>query len=151
MAKTNASAARLMLRTLARIGGRAEDAQNDELRATIFAVIRCFDVPEYGIVIGPLAAEELAELRPFDHRAIRDAIADQLARQPLLRSKHRKPLAPPPAALRSQLETLFDGPVPEAWQLRVGAWRVIYVVAKKTTYVLRVIYKGGRTTDDALS
>jgi len=108
-------------------------------------------VAAYKIVIGPLAEEELSELRAFDHRAILDAIASHLTWEPLVRSKHRKRLSPPPAALRPELDALFEGPTPEAWQLRVGAWRVIYVVAGKTTYIVRVIHKGGRTTDHALS
>jgi len=108
-------------------------------------------VPGYRVVIGPLAEEELSELRAFDHRAIRDAIAVHLTEKPLSPSKLRKRLTPPPSALLPELESLFDGPLPEAWQLRVGAWRIVYVVLGATTYVLRVVRKGRRTTDHALS
>ena len=67
---------------------------------------------EYPIVIGPLAEEELNELRGYDHRAIRDAIAVYLTHEPL----------------------------------RVGSWRVFYVVTDRTVFVLRVVRKGRQTT-----
>jgi hypothetical protein len=60
-------------------------------------------VREYAIVIGPLAEQELRELRAFDQRAILDAIAVQLTRDPLSRSKNKKPLDPPPAVLVPEL------------------------------------------------
>ena len=108
-------------------------------------------VIEYSIVIGPLAEEELNELRVYDHRAIRDAMALHLAREPLSASRHRKRLTPPPPELMPELEVVFEGRLPEAWQLRVGPWRVIYVVMDGMVYVLRVVRKGRRTTGQALS
>jgi hypothetical protein len=108
-------------------------------------------VVTFHIVIGPLAQEELDELRTYDHRTIRDALALHLSRDALKRGKNRKRLALVPAELLPELEMLFDGPVPEAWQLRVREFRVIYVAVGMTVYVLRITKKGRRTTREALS
>jgi mRNA-degrading endonuclease RelE of RelBE toxin-antitoxin system len=108
-------------------------------------------VTAYSIIIGPLAHEELHELRVYDHRTIRDAMARHLLEAPNVESKTRKRLAPPPTELASELEVYFEGTMPEVWELRVGTWRVIYVVDGSTVYVLRVVKKGRRTTSQALS
>jgi mRNA-degrading endonuclease RelE of RelBE toxin-antitoxin system len=108
-------------------------------------------VVDFPIVIGPLAEEELNGLRTYDHRAIRDAIAVHLSRDPLSASRHRKRLSPPPAEIMPELEIVFEGQVPEVWQLRVGSWRVIYVVTDGAVFIVRVVKKGRQTTGRALS
>src|SRR5688572_12259995 len=76
------------------------------------------------------AAAELAVLRAFDQGKVRAAIRD-LANNALVPTKHRKPL-------RDLLAP--------AWQVTVGAFRVLYVVEGNVVRVFRVIRKGRKTT-----
>jgi mRNA-degrading endonuclease RelE of RelBE toxin-antitoxin system len=86
------------------------------------------------IEIAPLALAELGSLRPFDGRRVAAAI-DGLAHQPLVETRSRKPLR---------------APLVPAWELRVGAFRVMYEVEAEVVRVLRIVRKGRKTTGEAL-
>lgn len=73
----------------------------------------------YEIVIHELAADELDQLRVYDHRIVLDAIEEQLSHQPTVRTRRRKEL--------TNLAPGFEH-VPPVWQLRVGDFRVFYDV-----------------------
>ena len=42
-------------------------------------------------------------------------------------------------------------PAYQIWQLRVRKWRVLYAVVDEIVYVVRVVEKGRKTTDEALA
>jgi hypothetical protein len=106
----------------------------------------------YQIIFERRAEGELLAARPFDQRRIMAAIATSLRHEPLAQTKNRKPLRVIPD-LATYLHQLFpDGAeTPPPWELRVGAWRVTYVVRGREVWVLRVVQKGRKTTSEALS
>jgi hypothetical protein len=108
-------------------------------------------VTTYQIIYGLLAEEELGATRVFDHRRILAAIEAGLQNEPLVPSRNRKRIEPTPPELIPEIEKYLPTAEVEVWQLRVGAWRVIYAVAALNVYVIRIIFKGRRTTRDAVS
>jgi len=85
----------------------------------------------FALEIVPAAEEELDRLRAHDARSIVDAISN-LAWEAETATRNRKPLRKPLAGF------------PEAsWEVRVGDYRVLYVVRKeRVVRVLGVIFKG---------
>jgi hypothetical protein len=49
------------------------------------------------------------------------------------------------------MQIYFPDKETPAWELRVGAWRVIYAVEEQVVYVPRIVKKGRQTTGQALS
>ena len=92
----------------------------------------------------PEAFEDLAGLSPYYGRQILDAIERQLAGQPTVETRNRKPLvglAPP-----------FEAE-PPVWELRVGEHRVFYDVSEdeKKVRVRAVRHKPPhKTTEEIL-
>ena len=77
-------------------------------------------------------------------RIISDAIDDQLAHQPAVATRNRKPLP--------GLVAPFEH-VPPIWELRVGDWRVFYDVdQRERLVVVRAIRAkaSGQTTEEIL-
>jgi mRNA-degrading endonuclease RelE of RelBE toxin-antitoxin system len=66
-----------------------------------------------------LAADELDQLRTYDHRIVLDAIEEHLAYQPTVRTRRRKEL--------TNLTPSFEHVAP-VWQLKVDDFRVFYAV-----------------------
>jgi mRNA-degrading endonuclease RelE of RelBE toxin-antitoxin system len=76
-------------------------------------------------------------MRPFDRPVIQAAVTKALAGQPEIPTRNRRPLAAPLSWC------------PEAtWQLRVGAFRVLFRMDEDTVHVLRVVSKGLRTSEE---
>ena len=94
----------------------------------------------YAIEWSPTAEVEIDQMRAFDARAVLHAI-ELLAAQAEVETRNRKPL-------RHPLEEIPVG----AWEVRVGAWRILYEVKKQDRIVriLRVILKGRQSTQAAL-
>lgn len=105
----------------------------------------------YEIKLAAEAQSELAELRPYDASRILAAIDASLVHEPTTRSRNRKPLSPTPAELGELLPRLFPQGVAEVWQLRVGTWRVTYLVEAATVWILRIVDKGRKTTGRSLA
>jgi mRNA-degrading endonuclease RelE of RelBE toxin-antitoxin system len=66
------------------------------------------------------ARDDLRFLKPFEQRRILDAMAQQLPSEPLIPTRHRKPLRP------NDLST---------WELRVGKYRIFYDVEEESATV----------------
>jgi mRNA-degrading endonuclease RelE of RelBE toxin-antitoxin system len=77
----------------------------------------------YRIDFSPEADEHIAQLKAHDRATLLDAIARQVAHQPTLETRHRKPLRPNPVA---------------QYRLRVGRVRVYYDVEVAPDYVVVV-------------
>jgi mRNA-degrading endonuclease RelE of RelBE toxin-antitoxin system len=90
----------------------------------------------YNLDLDPLFDADLSALDAFAYPRIRSAIAS-LQDQAEVRTRNRRPLR---------------GAVwwcPEAtWQLRVGEFRVLYRVEGRDVRLLRVRWKGTRTTEE---
>ena len=74
----------------------------------------------YRIQFEPPAREHLRELNAHDRVILLTAIHDQLAHQPTVATRHRKPLRPNPLA---------------SWELCVGDYRVFYDVLESESEV----------------
>jgi mRNA-degrading endonuclease RelE of RelBE toxin-antitoxin system len=98
----------------------------------------------FSIKIVPSALAELKAVKVYARRQIADAIEGQLAHQPTVVTRNRKPL---PGAEPS---FAYEPPV---WELRVGAHRVFYDVdeAAQVVYVRAVREKPPHArTEDVL-
>ena len=104
----------------------------------------------YEIFFSPIAQQQLEQLRVHDHRQILAAIRTNLVHEPLVPTRNRKPLEPTPDALADLARELFLD-VDAVWELRVGRWRIAYVVAEQTVYVIWIFSKDRQTTSQALS
>jgi mRNA-degrading endonuclease RelE of RelBE toxin-antitoxin system len=103
----------------------------------------------FDVRVSPRAQAQLNLLRAFDHVRIIEAIEENLAYEPLVRSRNRKPLEPTPTVLADLFRSfLGDATV---WELRVTPWRVAYAVEGQMVHVLFVFRKDRGTTDNALS
>ncbi len=67
----------------------------------------------YHIEYSPDAEDHLRQLTVRERKIILDAVDVQLAHQPMVKTKNRKPMRPNPLA---------------PWELRIGAFRVFYDV-----------------------
>jgi addiction module RelE/StbE family toxin len=77
---------------------------------------------------------------PIFHRKPIYAAVQRLRHQASVDSRNRKPFA----------EALEGNPT-GAWQIRIGDYRVLYwIEEEQTVHVLRAIFKGSGTTEDAL-
>src|SRR6266702_1920423 len=95
----------------------------------------------FEVIVEEAAGEDLDELRTFDRRVIEDAMDEQLSKEPLVRTRNRKPLHSFVPAWEH---------VQPIWQLRVGDLRIFYDVdeTSQTVHVRRILSKGTRTTGD---
>ncbi|HYT88498.1 MAG TPA: type II toxin-antitoxin system RelE/ParE family toxin [Gemmataceae bacterium] len=84
----------------------------------------------FAILFTKSAVAELGELRKFDQRRLRDAIAEQLTAQPLQETRNRKQLRPNELA---------------EWELHVAEYRVFYDVDETEEWVkvVAIGYKEG--------
>jgi mRNA-degrading endonuclease RelE of RelBE toxin-antitoxin system len=73
----------------------------------------------FWVQIMPSALTELQAIKVFNRRQIAQAIDDQLAQQPLVETKNRKPMKDPRPTFECELPL---------WELRVGTFRVFYDV-----------------------
>lgn len=80
----------------------------------------------YQIEFAEDVEEELGGIRPFDARAILDAIDRELKHRPATATRNRKPLA----GISPPFNT-----VPPVWELRVGDYRVFYDVNEEEARV----------------
>ena len=94
----------------------------------------------YTLEWDPTAEEELDPLRSFDTRSILKAVRE-LRYEAEVATRNRKPLREPiPSAPNA------------SWELRIADHRVLYQVRKhQIVRLLRVIFKGRLTTDEAAS
>ena len=104
----------------------------------------------FDVRISPRAQTQLDGLRAFDHIRIIEAIGENLVREPLVRSRNRKPLEPVPPSLSDLARGVFSD-VTAVWELRVVPWRMAYAVDRRVVYVLAVFRKDRGTTENALS
>ena len=81
----------------------------------------------YEIVFARSVAEHLGHLTAAERARVLDAIERQLAAEPLVETRNRKPLRPNPLA---------------PWELRIGALRVFYEVVAAEPDVVRVLAVG---------
>jgi len=93
---------------------------------------------KYVVEWSPQALDELERLRSYDVPPIATATA-ALRDEATMQTRHRKPLRDLP----------YPYPNP-TWQLRVGSYRILYVVDGEKVIILRVSLKGRRTTLEAL-
>jgi mRNA-degrading endonuclease RelE of RelBE toxin-antitoxin system len=103
----------------------------------------------YEVILARQAEEEILGLRGYDQRRLRDAMANNLRHEPLMQTRNRKPLETRPELVAFVSELFADGP--PLWELRVGEWRVAYLVRGRQVLVLRVAKKGRKTTGEVLS
>jgi mRNA-degrading endonuclease RelE of RelBE toxin-antitoxin system len=91
----------------------------------------------YEIRYAEAAVEDLRRLRPFDQRAILDAVVQHLSHEPRRVSRSR---------IKAMLQPFWS-----QYRLRVGDFRVYYDVedAPARVNVLRVLEKGRMTTAEA--
>ena len=87
------------------------------------------------------AVEDLERIRVFDRRRIVQAIDDQLIHQPNARTRNRKMLEGVPASFSDELLL---------WELRVGEFRVLYVVGEEIVSVRRILTKPPHHTTDQI-
>lgn len=73
------------------------------------------------------ALDNLRGLRPFDRKAIREKIQEQLSHQPDTKTKNKKPIIG---------EDFPWEPSGVVWELRVGEFRVFYEVEVEEQMVL---------------
>lgn len=81
----------------------------------------------YRIAFAKSVAEHLEFLTAAERSAVLDAIEQRLQISPLVETRNRKPLRPNPVA---------------PWELRVGALRVFYEVAREQSDVVLVLAIG---------
>jgi len=81
----------------------------------------------YRIEYSPEAVDHLRGLAVRDQRAVVDAVDEQLAHQPLVETRNRKPMRPNPIA---------------PWELRIGRLRVYYEVESEPDSVVTVLAVG---------
>jgi len=81
----------------------------------------------FTIRFADVVVQHLDHLRAVDRATVLDAIESQLTHEPLVETRHRKPLRPNPLA---------------PWELRVGALRVFYEVVPSAASVVRVLAVG---------
>lgn len=93
-------------------------------------------MPRYRILYADDFVSDFRALDAFDRPKVRMA-ALNLADQAELPSRNRRPLRAP---VRWCTEA--------TWQIRVGGHRVLYRVEAGAVYVLRVRFKGPRTTEE---
>jgi mRNA-degrading endonuclease RelE of RelBE toxin-antitoxin system len=97
----------------------------------------------YDVRFAALARQHLDELRSFDRNRILDEIWAHLRTSPTVVTTRRKMLVGATPSFEH---------VPPVWQLRVGAFRVIYDVnpGARTVVVRAVVHKGNKTTGEIL-
>jgi mRNA-degrading endonuclease RelE of RelBE toxin-antitoxin system len=95
----------------------------------------------FTVKIEPSAVEELRSIRVFDRRQIEQAIDDQLSHEPTVRTRNRKMLG----GVRASSADELDLPL---WELRVGQFRVLYVVDEETVLVRRIFTKPPHQTTE---
>jgi mRNA-degrading endonuclease RelE of RelBE toxin-antitoxin system len=93
----------------------------------------------FTVKIEPSAWEDLEQIRVFDRRRIVQAIDDQLSFEPTVRTRNRKMLG--------EFRASFDGDLP-LWELRVGQFRVLYVVDEEIVSVRRILTKPPHQTTE---
>ena len=81
----------------------------------------------YRIEYSPACLEHLRRLPAGEQAAVLDAIDRQLAHQPMVETRNRKPMRPNPLA---------------PWELRLGHPRVYYDVEADSEQVVRVLAVG---------
>jgi mRNA-degrading endonuclease RelE of RelBE toxin-antitoxin system len=93
----------------------------------------------FTVKIEPSALEELKNIRVFDRRQIEQAIDDQLSHEPTVRTRNRKMLGGVRASSADDLPL---------WELRVGQFRVIYVIDEEIVLVRRIFTKPPHQTTE---
>ena len=95
----------------------------------------------FTVIIEPSAVKDLKEIRVFDRRRIVQAIDEQLIHQPNVRTRNRKMLEGVPASFSDELLL---------WEMRVGDFRVLYVVEEEIVSVRRILTKPPHHTTDQI-
>jgi Plasmid stabilisation system protein. len=103
----------------------------------------------HDIVFARRAESEILAQRGYEQRRFCHAIGENLRYEPLARTRNRKPLATTPE-LVPFISSLFPDGAP-LWELRIGEWRVAYLVRGQQVIILRVVKKGRKTTGEVLS
>jgi plasmid stabilization system protein ParE len=103
----------------------------------------------YEIVFARQAEEEILAQREFEQRRLCRSVGENLRYEPLVRTRNRKPLATTPDLVAFVSSLFPDGP--PLWELRIGEWRVAYLVRGHEVIILRVVKKGRRTIGEVLS
>ena len=99
---------------------------------------------QFKIELMPVAESEINALRVYEHRMIVNAMREQLSFEPETRTRHRKKLGAAAAGFAYR---------PPLWELRVGAYRVLYDVDRSVmeVNVRAVRHKPpGKTTEEVL-
>ena len=86
----------------------------------------------YRVDFSPEADDHIASLKAHERARLLDAIARQLAHQPTIQTRHRKPLRPNPVA---------------QYRLRIGELRVYYDVQEAPENVVVVKAVGVKVRD----
>jgi len=95
----------------------------------------------YRIEYQPAAAADIAALRAHDRAIVLTAIGAALQYEPTVVTRNRKPVVAVGAAADTGI----------TWELRVGAFRVYYdVELPAAVVIIRVVRKGGKTTEETL-
>ena len=81
----------------------------------------------YRIVYSPATDEHLRALTARQRATIFDSVDEQLAQQPTLETRNRKPMRPNPLA---------------PWELRIGDLRVYYDIEEKPENVVTILAVG---------
>ena len=81
----------------------------------------------YRIEYSPATDEHLRALSARQRAMVFDAVDEQLARQPAIETKNRKPMRPNPLA---------------PWELRIGDLRVYYEIAEEPEAVVTILAVG---------
>jgi mRNA-degrading endonuclease RelE of RelBE toxin-antitoxin system len=93
----------------------------------------------FEIRLGEDSQRALDHMRAFDRAIVVDAIEENLRHEPLKETRNRKPLSRTPG-----LEDLGA-----YWELRIGAWRVLYQV-EGDVLVVKIVRKGRNALGDVL-
>jgi mRNA-degrading endonuclease RelE of RelBE toxin-antitoxin system len=83
--------------------------------------------PAYEIVYAPEVQDHLSRFSKRDQTMILDTVPRQLAHQPAVTTRNRKPLDANPIA---------------PWELRIGDYRVYFEVKEQPTHVVRIVAVG---------
>ena len=89
----------------------------------------------YRIEYSPATDEHLRVLTARQRAIVFDAVDDQLAHQPDVETRNRKPMRPNPLA---------------PWELRIGALRVYYEIAEDPENVVTIVAIGVKERDCVL-
>lgn len=83
----------------------------------------------YQIEYSPDAVDHLRGLPVSDQRVVVDSVDEQLAHQPLVETRNRKPMRPNPIA---------------PWELRIGDLRVYYEVKEEPDPLVTILAVGAK-------